>query len=308
MASVFGKGCETTMKDFTKKSKFRLYFNSERVYQIGLTIALIFLIFICIYPLIYVLSASFMSAEEWFARGGVFLIPHRPTIEAYRIVLSQTNFYKSLLVSAARSTLAPVLGTFMNAIAGYMLSRKDLVGKKFISIFLFITLIYGGGLIPSYLVIEATGLRNTFWVFIIPGILGAWGTLVFRQTFLSTPIEIEESAKLDGASELTLLFRIMLPINMPTVAVMLLFGAVGHWNAWFDAFMYIDSNNTNLIPVQLYLKNAFSSADQSTTGVLLHTETQKMVIAVIGIVPILCVYPFFQKYFTKGVYMGATKG
>lgn len=292
-----------------KKDRMRKrFFNSERVYQIVINTFVGFMVLICLYPLIYVISASLMSATEWNQRAGLFLFPHSPTLEAYGVVLKQTGLYYAFGVSVARVIAGPLTGIFMCFVTGYTLSRQDFFGKKFLSIFIFITLVYGAGFVPSYLVIEATGLYNTFWVYIIPGLLTGWTTLVFRQTFTSSPPSIEESARMDGASELDIMFRIMLPINMPTVAVMLLFGAVSHWNAWFDSMVYVESNNMALIPLQLYLKNAFSATDSSTTGLIIHAETQKMVIAVIGIVPILCVYPFFQKYFTKGVYMGAVKG
>jgi putative aldouronate transport system permease protein len=291
-----------------KKRRKRVRWSRELAYQIVIHITVGLIVLICIYPLINIVSGSLMSAAEWNERGGVFLFPHMPTLDAYRVVLRERALYWALLVSVERVLVGPVTGAFVNCVTGYALSRKRFCGKSFISVFIFITMVYVGGLIPNFLVTEATGLLDTFWVYIIPGLLGAWGTLVFRQTFQNTPPEIEEAAKVDGASELVIMARIMVPINMPTVAVMLLFGAVAHWNAWFDAFMYVDANNTALIPLQLYLKNAFSASDESLTGVILHTETQKMVIAMVGIVPILCIYPFFQKHFTKGVYTGAVKG
>ena len=284
------------------------FFNAERVYQIVINTLIAIMVLICIYPLIYILSASFMSATEWNERAGLFLFPHAPTLEAYGVVLQQKGLYYAFLVSIARVIAGPLTGITVCFVTGYTLARPDFYGKKVLSVFIFVTLVYGAGFIPNYLVVDLTGLTNTFWVYIIPGLLTGWSTLVFRQTFTSTPASIEESARVDGANELDIMFKIMLPMNMPTVAVMLLFAAVSHWNAWFDAMVYIDSNNVSLISLQLYLKNAFTATDSSTTGLIIHSETQKMVIAVVGIVPILCIYPFFQKYFTKGVYMGAVKG
>lgn len=292
------------MKEKVMKARF---WNAERIYQIFLYTVIILMSLICLYPQIYVISASLMSAAEWQERAGVFLFPHRPTFEAYAAVLRQPALYRAFGVSVARTVVVSLLSVCTCAVTGYALSRKDLFGRKFLSVLLFITMIYGGGLIPSYLVIEATGLLNTFWVYVLPALMGAWSALVFRQTFQGMPSEIEESAMVDGATELQVLVRILIPINMPTVAVMLLFAAVGQWNSWFDAMMYVDSNNVSLIPLQLYLQNAFSARPDPGKP-LLNAETQKMAIAVIGIVPILCIYPFFQKYFTKGVYVGAVKG
>ena len=292
-------------KKFMRKERW----NGERFYQMFLYLIIILLSLVCLYPLIYILSASLMSVEEWQLRNGVFLFPHKPTFDAYAIVFSQEQLYMSLGVSVARTFCGSIITTVTCALTGYALSRPDFFLKKPLSVILFITMIYGGGLIPGYLVIEQMGLLNTFWVFIIPGMLSAWNALVFRQTFQGVPAEIEESAMLDGASPLRCFWSILLPMNMPTVAVILLFSAVGQWNSWFDASMYIESSNAALTPLQLFLQHAFAEqkpdAGQAT---LLNIETQRMAIAVIGILPILCLYPFFQKYFTKGVYVGAVKG
>ncbi len=292
-------------KKFMRKERW----NGERFYQMFLYLIIILLSLVCLYPLIYILSASLMSVEEWQLRNGVFLFPHKPTFDAYAIVFSQEQLYMSLGVSVARTFCGSIITTVTCALTGYALSRPDFFLKKPLSVILFITMIYGGGLIPGYLVIEQMGFLNTFWVFIIPGMLSAWNALVFRQTFQGVPAEIEESAMLDGASPLRCLWSILLPMNMPTVAVILLFSAVGQWNSWFDASMYIESSNAALTPLQLFLQHAFAEqkpdAGQAT---LLNIETQRMAIAVIGILPILCLYPFFQKYFTKGVYVGAVKG
>ena len=292
-------------KKFMRKERW----NGERFYQMFLYLIIILLSLVCLYPLIYILSASLMSVEEWQLRNGVFLFPHKPTFDAYAIVFSQEQLYMSLGVSVARTFCGSIITTVTCALTGYALSRPDFFLKKPLSVILFITMIYGGGLIPGYLVIEQMGLLNTFWVFIIPGMLSAWNALVFRQTFQGVPAEIEESAMLDGASPLRCLWSILLPMNMPTVAVILLFSAVGQWNSWFDASIYIESSNAALTPLQLFLQHAFAEqkpdAGQAT---LINIETQRMAIAVIGILPILCLYPFFQKYFTKGVYVGAVKG
>ena len=209
-------------KKFMRKERW----NGERFYQMFLYLIIILLSLVCLYPLIYILSASLMSVEEWQLRNGVFLFPHKPTFDAYAIVFSQEQLYMSLGVSVARTFCGSIITTVTCALTGYALSRPDFFLKKPLSVILFITMIYGGGLIPGYLVIEQMGLLNTFWVFIIPGMLSAWNALVFRQTFQGVPAEIEESAMLDGASPLRCLWSILLPMNMPTVAVILLFSAV----------------------------------------------------------------------------------
>ena len=298
-------------KEMLKKLKRRMapkrLFSGESIYQGCILVIVFLLMLLCLYPLIYVLGASLMTEAEWIMRDGLFLFPHHPTLDAYADVFREVGIYTAFGVSVARTVVGSVLSVLCCAITGYALHVKGFWGQRFLSVFLFITMVYGGGLISSYLVIDSTGLRNTFGVFIIPGLLSGWTTLLFKQNFNSTPASLSESARIDGASEPTILFQIMLPANMPTVAVMLFFAAVGHWNSWFDAQLYINSDNMSLIPFQLYLKSYFSQNANSGASAVQNLEAKKMVIAIVGILPVLLVYPFFLKYFTKGVYMGAVK-
>lgn len=297
---LFQKGLKNRLKNKIN--------NAEFGYQ-AITGTILFLLLITsAYPLLYILGASFMTDQEWIARGGVFLFPHHPTIVAYEEVLRQIDLYKSVGVSIARAFIVPIVSVvFCNMVFGYALSLRKFWGQRTLSAFVFFTMVFGGGTIPQYLIRDYTGLLDTFWVYLLPGLLSGWTSLLFKQTFLSTPSSIVEAARIDGASELRILVGVMLPMNMPTVAVMLFMSAIGQWNAWFDAFLYIDSNNTALIPLQLYLKNYFSFNSSSGTAAIQSAEAKKMVVAVVGILPILCIYPFFLKHFTKGVYMGAVK-
>ena len=294
-----------------KKNKFlkelKRKIKGEFGYQVITGAILFTLLVCCLYPLIYVLSASFMTEAEWIERGGVFLIPHNPTLEAYKEVLIQPGLYKSIGVSIARTVMGPLFSVLTCMIFGYALYIKDFWGKRVLSFAVFFTMVFGGGTIPQYLIRDYTGLLDNFWVYVIPCMLSGWTALLFKQTFAGTPDSIVEAAKIDGASELQVLTRIMAPCNKATIAVMTFMAAVGSWNSWFDSFLYISSNNTALIPLQLYLKNYFSFNSISGTAAVMNAESKKMVVAVIGILPIMLVYPFFLKYFTKGVYMGAVK-
>ena len=282
-------------------------FGSEFGYQV-ITGGILFLLLVCcIYPLIYVLGASFMTEKEWIAREGLFLFPHNPTIEAYKEVLSQPDLYRAIGVSVMRTVVGPLVSVTCCLIFGYALSLKDFWGQRVLSFFVFFTMVFGGGTIPQYLMRDYTGLLDSFWVYVIPGMLSGWTALLFKQTFAGTPDSIIETAKIDGASELKILTRILVPCNKATIAVMVFMAAVGAWNSWFDAFLYISANNTKLIPLQLYLKNYFSFSSISGTAAIMNAEAKKMVVAVVGILPIMLSYPFFLKYFTKGVYMGAVK-
>lgn len=280
---------------------------AERVYQIITGVILAILLILCLYPLIYVLGASFMTEAEWIEREGVFLLPHKPTIEAYIEVFRQPDLYKAIGVSVLRVLVGPVCATFCNMIFGYALTIRDFWGKRVLAFLVFFTMVFGGGTIPQYLIRDYTGLLNNFWVYVIPGLLSGWTALLFKQTFAGTPTSLVEAAKIDGASELDVLMKIMVPCSKATIAVMLFMAMVGAWNSWFDAFLYIDSNNTNLIPLQLYLKNYFSFNSISGTAAIMNAEAKKMVVAVVGILPIMVTYPFFLKHFTKGVYLGAVK-
>lgn len=280
---------------------------AERVYQIITGVILAILLILCMYPLIYVLGASFMTEAEWIEREGVFLLPHKPTIEAYIEVFRQPDLYKAIGVSVLRVLVGPVCATFCNMIFGYALTIRDFWGKRVLAFLVFFTMVFGGGTIPQYLIRDYTGLLNNFWVYVIPGLLSGWTALLFKQTFAGTPTSLVEAAKIDGASELDVLMKIMVPCSKATIAVMLFMAMVGAWNSWFDAFLYIDSNNTNLIPLQLYLKNYFSFNSISGTAAIMNAEAKKMVVAVVGILPIMVTYPFFLKHFTKGVYLGAVK-
>ena len=294
------------MNQLTQKSQIKAT-RAEKGYQIITGTILFILLVLCMYPLIYVLGASFMTEQEWIQREGVFLFPRNPTIEAYKEVLSQPDLYKAIGVSVLRTVVGPVCATFCNMIFGYALYIKDFWGKRTLSFLVFFTMVFGGGTIPAYLMRDYTGLLDSFWVYVLPGLLSGWTSLLFKQTFASTPESMIDAAKIDGASEFQILLKIMAPCNKATIAVMLFMAAVGAWNAWFDAFLYISSNNTDLIPLQLYLKNYFSFSSISGTAAIMNAEAKKMVVAVVGILPIMITYPFFLKHFTKGVYLGAVK-
>lgn len=198
---------------------------------------------------------------------------------------------------------------------GYIVSRRRMPGNKFLMFLVLITILFGGGLIPTFLVVKDTGMYDSFWSMIIPGLLDSWGVLVFRQFFMNLPGEVEESACMDGINEVGLMTRIVLPMSLPVVAALGLFIAVGHWNSWFDAMIYIQ--NDYLKPLQLILHDLSvdtnlgvnaNSRDVTDLASRVSTRSLRMCVTVIGTVPILCVYPFLQKYFTKGVYVGAVKG
>lgn len=289
--------------------------NTEKLYQAFIYIIVGLLVLMCVFPLIYVIGMSLTTEQEFIARGNLMIWPHDPSLGGYKKVLFNTNTYiKGLGVSVLRVIVGVSFQMVCNIILGYMLSKKDLPGGKILSIAVMITVLYGGGLIPSFITVSGLGLLDSFWAMIIPGLVDSWSVLVFKQFFCGLPNNVLESAEIDGCSETRKLTDIVLPMSKPVMASLGLFSAVGHWNSWFDAVIYLPSNR-EWYPLQLLLRNMLTSSNIGTdfdTSVLVERVTQtpttlRMVVVVVGTLPILCVYPFLQKYFTAGVYTGAVK-
>lgn len=289
----------------------------DHVFDIVNHILLVLFFLIVLYPLIYVLSSSFSDAKSVVA-GKVWLWPVGFTLNGYKAI-----FNHSLIMSGfANSILYAVTGTlinlFMTVIAAYPLSRKDFFGKN-IFMFLFVfTMLFNGGLIPNYILIKQLTMINTIWALIIPGALSAWNVIVTRTYFQNTiPGELLEAAQIDGCNDLRFVWKIVLPLSKPIIAVMGLFYAVGHWNAYFNAMIYI--SNARLFPLQVILRDILIS-NQVTSEMLrymnmddlqqrLNTfELLKYSLIIVASVPVLVIYPFVQKYFVKGIMIGSLKG
>lgn len=286
---------------------------SELTYQVFLYSIVAILVLVSLVPLIYVLGLSLASEQEWLERGGTMLIPRRISLSGYRRVFYQSQtFISSFRISIMRTLIGTGLSLVVTLCTGYVLSRRGLPGKKILLFLVMVTILFNGGLIPTFLVVNSTKIYNTFWSLIIPLLIDSWGVLVFKQFFENLPSSVEDSASIDGAGEYTLMTRIVVPMSKPVVAALGLFIAVNHWNSWFDALIYI--KNPDLQPLQLLLRNMFINANIGYDMNLQESVTQRvssvslrMVITVIGTMPILMIYPFLQKYFIKGVYVGSVK-
>jgi putative aldouronate transport system permease protein len=289
---------------------------ADLVYQIIIYTVVTFLFLAAVFPLFYVVSLSFVPEEEWYGSGGRILFTFHPTLSAYEKITKQgTVFLRAFGVSVARTLAGTALTIFFSMCTGYVLSRKGVPLRSAMLVMTLITILFNGGLIPTFLVINATGIFNTFWAMIIPGLVDSWAVLIFRQFFINTPESIEESARIDGAGEITIMWVIVVPLSKAVIAALTLFTAVGHWNAWFDGAVYLKSET--LRPFQLLMRDLFINANlenamqSGTQAYAISNRTAphslRMAITVLGTLPILCVYPFLQKYFTKGVYMGAVK-
>jgi len=276
------------------------------------TIFLIGLVIITLYPLYYVLMASVSNPMKIYTTGGLLLWPQDFSISNYITALSYApiwtgyrNTFFYVVVGGGLSVLLTVMGA-------YALTRRNLPGKNLIMFAILFTMYFSGGLIPSYMVVKELGMLDTVWAVLLPGCISTYNLIVTISYFRGLPYELEEAAKIDGAGEFTVLFRIMLPLAKPIVAVIALYYMVAIWNSYFGPMIYLDS--PELKPLQVVLREVLiqSQADQEIASqggaVEAYAEGMKYAVIVIATVPILCVYPFIQKYFVKGVTIGAVKG
>lgn len=271
------------------------------------------LIFVTLYPMYYVLCASVSDNTYLVAHPGVLLWPHGLTFSAYRMA-----FRHPLIVSGYRNILIVLavslpLNILMTLFCGYFMAAKNMFFKKMIVLFMMFTMFFSGGLIPGYLNIRSLGLFNSLWALIIPGCLSLYNAIICKTAIEGVPDGLIESAYIDGANDLVILFKIIAPLIMPTTAVLLLYYGVGHWNNWFTASIYITENR--LLPIQNVLRALLiANSDVLGSGEIVgdeydsYAETIKYAAIIITTVPVLCIYPFLQKYFVKGVMIGAVKG
>lgn len=282
----------------------------EKAGQAVIYILLIALAALCLFPFLYVVSVS-VTPETEVMRRGIVIIPESVTLSAYKEVIRSHGIGQAYKITLFRTIVGTALNMLFTVIAAYPLSKKYLPGRSSFLLFIVFTMMFSGGLIPTYLLIRSLGLLDTPWVLIVPHLISAFNLVIIKGFFEQLPAEIEESARVDGASELQSLAKIILPLSMPVMATISLFYAVGHWNSYFDAIVYI--NRTDLMPLQVVLRNILlnvqsQSADLGSAAEYVSTIALQMAAVVITTVPILLVYPFLQKHFTKGVLMGSIKG
>lgn len=283
------------------------------LFDVGNTVFMVALIVVTLYPLLYVLFASFSDPATFIQTRGILVAPLGFTTAAYQAVFA----YPIILISYENTLFYVVAGTAINlvmtSLGAYGLSRKNVLLKNPIMFLIVFTMFFSGGLIPTYLLVANTlGLVDTRWALILPPAVNTLNLLIMRTAFQSVPEALEEAARIDGANDFTILFRIVLPLSMPVVAVMILFYSVGHWNAFFNALIYLRTRE--LYPLQLVLREVLISnstqgltAGVSTRDVMPIGETIKYAVIVVATLPILCVYPFVQRYFVKGVMLGGIK-
>ncbi len=265
----------------------------------------------CVVPLLYVVGMSLSSEGEMIERNYFIIFPKKPIISAYKYVFTSTGFLKGMWISIARTIVGMAGALILPVTVGYSLAKLDFPFRKGILVYIIITMILGGGLIPTYLLLNKLHLLNTFWVYIIPSLGYPYGVMVVKLFVEGLPNDILESAELDGASEIQKMLHIAIPLLKPTLCAIGLFAAVAHWNDWFNALVFV--RDQDLYPVQLIIRNLFNQPNQidmfnNISAYAKMTPTSvKMASVVIAVLPILCVYPFLQKYFIYGMYTGAVK-
>ena len=284
----------------------------EKIFGVFNIILMLGLCFVTLYPFLYVLFASVSDAPSFLQHRGILLKPLGFNLDAYKAVFDNPMIIKGYQNTLFYVVAGTAINLFMTALGAYVLSRRDLYFKNIIMFFIVVTMVFHGGLIPSFILINKLGMMNTVWALLIPGAISTFNMIIMRTAFQAVPVSLEESARIDGAGDMRILFRIIIPLSMPVIAVMILWYAVGHWNSYFSALVYL--RNREMYPLQLILREILiaNSTDSMSTGVAADDkyavgETIKYATIIVSTLPIICLYPFLQKYFVKGVMIGAIK-
>ncbi|MDR1902823.1 MAG: carbohydrate ABC transporter permease [Treponema sp.] len=272
--------------------------------------------FTCIYPLWYIAINSVSSSMA--IGNGVFLLPVGFNLEAYRQMLDISGLNSAIFISIARTVSGALLSTFCASFMAYIITRRHMLARKFIYRFLIFTMYFSGGFIPTYVLLSALGFRNNFLVYIVPGAISAFNIIMVKTYIESMPASLWESAEIDGAGVMRIYYKLIVPLTMPILACLIVWSAVGQWNSWTDDLFYMlgsKARNLHCLQFMLYrvmqtnaavaLRNNPMSA---ASGIDVPPEGLRMAMSFITVLPILCVYPFMQRYFTKGIMLGAIKG
>lgn len=278
-------------------------------------IVLFIIMLTMLYPFYYVLIASFNKGSDTLL-GGVYLWPRSVTLENYKVFLDDPKWYRAFLVTVARTISGTVLGLLLTSLVAYALSHRDLLFSKTYFTIIIFAMYFSGGLIPYYVVLRSIGLLNSFAVYIVPSMLNTFFLLIAISFFREIPGEMKESAHMDGAGELVIFFRIILPVSTPVLATMALFMGVGQWNSWLDSAYFVQSENLRTLTYRMMEvinksnspMDAIAVANSASASAGVTSFSLQVTSMVVSIVPIICVYPFLQKYFVHGIMLGSVKG
>ncbi|QLG41540.1 MULTISPECIES: carbohydrate ABC transporter permease [unclassified Paenibacillus] len=288
----------------------------DRIFKIIVYFILILVLLVTFLPFWNILVLSLNSAEDT-VRGGVYLWPRDLTLDSYQQILKDSEILNGLWVTVKRTLIGAPLSVLVITMLAYPLSRRNLVGRKGWNLYFIFTMYFSGGLIPFYMVLKALNMIDTFSVFILPSLMNVFYMIIVRTFMEQLPHEIEESARVDGANDLTIFFRIVMPLTTPVLATVGLFQAIGHWNAWFDSYAFTYSSDLKTLQAVLVkILNQFQTGGMISQSQMLansakrnavSSDTIRMAATMVATLPIVMVYPFLQKYFVKGMTLGAVK-
>ncbi|WP_325176683.1 carbohydrate ABC transporter permease [Paenibacillus alkalitolerans] len=291
----------------------------EKIFKFINYLLIILLCLSIILPFFNILALSFNAGKD-AERGGVYFWPRVWSLENYKEVFSSSNIVNAFGISLFRTVTGTIASVFLTAMAAYALKSKTLPGVRFFTLLIFFTMLFSGGMIPYYMLLKDLHLINTIWVYVIPGLYSAWNIIIMRTFFQQISISLEESARIDGYNDFSIFMRIIMPLSKPVIAIIALFNAVGHWNDWFTGSFFV--RDSELRPLSTLLQEMLTRAEalrdtltqsggtrqyELLEQIQVTGNSLKMATIVIVVTPIICVYPFVQKYFAKGVMIGSLK-
>lgn len=288
----------------------------DKIFDVFNVLILILLAFACLYPMMHVLSGSLSDPVKLSKYTGPLLWPQGFSLRGYDIVFHNPNIWRSYANTLFYVIFGTAMRTMITMLGAYVLSRKNFMLRRPMMLMIVFTMYFGGGLIPNYLLVSHLDMLDTRWAVIIPSLISTWNMIILKTAFQGIPASLEESARLDGAKDINILTHIILPVAKPTIAVIVLYYAVAEWNSWFSAAIYLPTRR-DYYPLQLILREILiinssggnesgSSGDMELATVLIENVVRYSTI-IVATVPILCIYPFIQKYFVKGIMMGSLK-
>lgn len=296
------------MRDIKIKKQ---YAPSDRIFDIIAFIFLALVVIMCVYPFWNIFIISINDATDAI-RGGIYFLPRKLSIASYEDILTRSTFLQSILVTVLRTGLGTPLAVLATTALAYVLSRQELLCKKPITLLFIFTMYFGGGLVPYYMVLKNLNMLDHFIVFIFPNLISVYNMILVRNYIEGMPQELFESSKIDGANDLIIFTKIILPLCKPIIMTIALFVAIMHWNSWFDAYLYTNSQSLKVMQsvlVEILNQYQTTAANQAANraGQSVTPDSIRMAATMVATIPIIMVYPFIQKYFVKGIMLGAVK-
>ena len=295
------------MKNFRVK---RQYAPSDRIFDVISFLFLVLVALMCVYPFWNIFIVSINDASD-AVRGGIYFLPRKLSFTSYENILTRVTFLHSILITVLRTVIGTPLAVLATTALAYVLSRQELIWKKPLTLLFIFTMYFGGGLVPYYMVLKNLNMLDHFIVYIFPNLISVYNMILVKNYIEGMPQELFESSKIDGANDMIIFIRIILPLSKPIIMTIALFVAIMHWNSWFDAYLYTSSQSLKVMQsILVEILNQYqTAATQSTVraGQNVTPDSIRMAATMVATIPIIMVYPFIQKYFVKGIMLGAVK-